>query len=52
MPLGFRESVRLTPGLRLNLGKRSAGFSVGQRGARGEREPCRSGVASRFVDPS
>jgi Protein of unknown function (DUF4236) len=34
MPLGFRKSFRLAPGLRVNLGKRSAGVSAGRRGAR------------------
>jgi len=31
---GFRKSVKLAPGLRLSLGRRSAGLSVGRRGAR------------------
>ena len=34
MSWGFRKSVKLAPGLRLNLGRRSAGLSVGRRGAR------------------
>ena len=34
MPWGFRKSVKLAPGVRLNVGKRSAGISVGRRGAR------------------
>jgi Protein of unknown function (DUF4236) len=34
MPFGFRKSVRLAPGVRLNLGKRSAGISVGPRHAK------------------
>jgi hypothetical protein len=34
VPFGFRRSVRVAPGIRLNLGKRSAGVSVGGRGAR------------------
>jgi len=34
VPFGFRKSVRLAPGLRLNLRKRSAGLSVGPRGAK------------------
>ena len=34
MPFGFRKSVRLTPGVRLNLSKRSAGVSFGPRGAK------------------
>ena len=34
MTWGFRKSIKLAPGLRLNLGKRSAGLSVGRRGAR------------------
>jgi len=34
VPFGFRKSVRLTPGVRLNLSKRSAGVSFGPRGAK------------------
>jgi hypothetical protein len=34
MAWGFRKSVKLAPGLRLNVGKRSAGLSVGRRGLR------------------
>jgi Protein of unknown function (DUF4236) len=34
MPFGFRKSVKLAPGLRLNLSKRSAGVSFGPRGAK------------------
>ena len=34
MSWGFRKSIKLAPGIRLNLGKRSAGVSVGRRGAR------------------
>jgi hypothetical protein len=34
MSWGFRKSFRVGPGLRLNLGKRSAGLSLGRRGAR------------------
>ena len=34
MSWGFRKSVKLAPGLRLSLGRRSAGLSVGRRGAR------------------
>jgi hypothetical protein len=34
MGLRFRKSIKLTPGLRLNVGKRSVGMSVGKRGAR------------------
>jgi hypothetical protein len=30
----FRKSVRLAPGVRLNLSKRGAGVSVGPRGAK------------------
>ncbi len=30
----FRKSLRLAPGVRLNLSKRSAGVSVGPRGAK------------------
>jgi hypothetical protein len=34
MSLGFRKSFKLAPGLRLNLSRRSAGVSVGPRGAK------------------
>lgn len=34
MSWSFRKSVRLAPGVRLNLGKRGAGVSVGRRGIR------------------
>ena len=34
MSWGFRKSIKLAPGVRLNVGKRSAGMSVGRRGAR------------------
>jgi hypothetical protein len=30
----FRKSVKIGPGVRLNLGKRGAGVSVGRRGLR------------------
>ena len=30
----FRKSLRVAPGVRLNLGRRSAGVSVGPRGAK------------------
>ena len=30
----FRKSLKVAPGVRLNLGKRTAGLSVGPRGAR------------------
>ncbi len=33
MGFRFRRSIRILPGLRLNLGKRSASVSVGVRGA-------------------
>jgi hypothetical protein len=33
MPFRFRRSIRLAPGFRLNLGKRSASASVGEHGA-------------------
>jgi len=33
MPFRFRRSIRILPGLRLNLGKRGASVSVGVRGA-------------------
>lgn len=29
MPLRFRRSIKLAPGLRLNIGKKSVGFSAG-----------------------
>jgi hypothetical protein len=32
--LGFRKSFKLAPGLKLNLSRRSAGLSVGPRGAK------------------
>jgi hypothetical protein len=31
---GFRKSVKLAPGVRLTVGRRSAGLSVGPRGAK------------------
>ena len=34
MAWGFRKSKQLVPGVRLNIGKRSAGLSFGGRGAR------------------
>jgi hypothetical protein len=34
MAWGFRKSFKLAPGVRVNLGKRSAGLSFGRRGAR------------------
>ena len=34
MSWGFRKRIKLAPGLTLNLGKRSAGLSLGRRGAR------------------
>jgi Protein of unknown function (DUF4236) len=34
MPFGFRKSIRLAPGVRLNLSRRSAGLSAGPRGAK------------------
>jgi hypothetical protein len=34
MSWSFRKSVKIAPGVRLNLGKRSAGVSVGRRGLR------------------
>jgi hypothetical protein len=34
MSLGFRKSFKLAPGVRLNLSRRSAGVSVGPRGAK------------------
>jgi hypothetical protein len=33
MPLRFRRSLRLLPGVKLNIGKQSASLSVGGRGA-------------------
>ena len=34
MPFGFRKSVKLLPGVRLNASKRSTGLSFGPRGAK------------------
>jgi hypothetical protein len=34
MGLFFRKSIRLAPGIRLNLSKRGAGVSAGPRGAK------------------
>ena len=34
MGWGFRKTKRIAPGLRLNVGKRSLGLSIGGRGAR------------------
>ena len=34
MPFGFRKSVKLIPGVRLNASRRSAGVSLGPRGAK------------------
>ena len=34
MGLGFRKSLKLAPGIRLNLSRRSAGVSAGPRGAK------------------
>jgi hypothetical protein len=34
MPFGFRKSLKIVPGVRLNLSRRSAGVSVGPRGAK------------------
>ena len=34
MSFGFRKSFRLAPGIRLNVGRRSAGISAGPRGAK------------------
>ena len=31
MPLRFRKSIKLAPGLRLNIGKKSVGFSAGNK---------------------
>lgn len=31
MPLRFRRSIKLAPGLRLNIGKKSVGFSAGNK---------------------
>jgi hypothetical protein len=33
MPLRFRRSIKIAPGIRLNVGKKSSSFSVGKRGA-------------------
>jgi uncharacterized protein DUF4236 len=32
VPFGFRKSFRIVPGVKLNVGKRSAGLSAGPRG--------------------
>jgi len=32
--LNFRKSIRIAPGIRLNLSKRGAGISAGPRGAK------------------
>lgn len=34
MGFGFRKSIKLAPGVRPNLSKRSAGLSAGPRGAK------------------
>jgi hypothetical protein len=34
MAWGFRKSVKLAPGVRLNMSKRSLGVSAGPRGAK------------------
>ena len=34
MGLGFRKSVKLAPGVRLNLSRRGVGASAGPRGAK------------------
>jgi hypothetical protein len=34
MALGFRKSVKLLPGVRLNLSRRGAGLSAGPKGAK------------------
>ena len=34
MGFGFRKSFKLAPGVRLNVGRRSTGVSVGPRGAK------------------
>jgi len=34
MGFSFRKSFKVAPGVRLNVGKRSAGVSVGPRGAK------------------
>jgi hypothetical protein len=34
MGFGYRRSIKLAPGLRLNLGRRSAGLGAGPRGAK------------------
>ena len=46
MGLSFRKSVKIAPGVKLNLGKKSAGISVGgkygatQRGKSAQRAPA------------
>jgi hypothetical protein len=34
VPWGFRKTKTILPGVRLSLGRRSAGLSLGRRGAR------------------
>jgi hypothetical protein len=34
MAFGFRKSIRLAPGVRMNLSRRSVGVSAGLRGAK------------------
>jgi hypothetical protein len=34
MGLGFRKSIKIAPGVRLNVGRRSAGASAGPRGVK------------------
>ena len=34
MAWGFRKSVKIAPGVRLNLGRRGVGLSAGPRGAK------------------
>jgi hypothetical protein len=34
LSFGFRKSIRIAPGVRLNASKRSVGVSVGPRGAK------------------
>ena len=34
MGLGFKKSIKIAPGVRVNLGKKSAGLSFGVKGAK------------------
>ena len=34
MGLRFRKSIKIAPGVKMNIGKKSVGISVGTKGAR------------------